>query len=322
MLPPHGVCPRVTVVVAAYRSRPQHLRTALRSALAQTERSIEVLVRDDSPDDRLRAVVDAERDARLHYRHNAPTLGVSANHWHAFEEARGEFIAVLNHDDVLEPLFVERLAGALRGQPQATMAFCDHWLIDAAGQRLSDETERNSRHWGRATLRAGLHRPCHDLVAAQSIPVAMGALFRRAALPSRWPTTAGPAYDLWLSYLLARNGAGAFYIPERLSSWRTHDANLTSAAGIDWLLGSTLCWEAVSADAEFAAVHPQARRKASLGHGSCAKWLWRSGRRPVAIQHALRAKRNHLTLRSATMLALTLLPRRALHAPGVSKEAA
>jgi glycosyltransferase involved in cell wall biosynthesis len=301
--------PVASIAVAAYLSRPALLHAALESALAQTESALEILVVDDSPDDRLRELVQSFGDARIAYRHNRPALGVAVNHWRTFALARGEFIAILNHDDLLEPTFIERLAAALRAQPDAVLAFCDHWVVDAQGQRLAAHSAHNSRRWGRATLVPGLHRPFVRLVAAQTVPMAMGCLFRASALPLHLPPDAGPAYDLWLAYLLAREGGGACYIADRLSAWRTHEANLTSAAGLDWIVGSASCWQAMAADPRCAAVQAVARRKAAEGHAHCAHRLWRTRRgRNEVRQHALASLRAQTTLRGAAALALSLIP--------------
>ena len=84
--------PLVSIVIATYRSRHDHLRVAIASALAQSMADIEVLVSDDSPDDALSELVAGFHDERLRYRHNAPALGVARNHWESFGEARGEFV--------------------------------------------------------------------------------------------------------------------------------------------------------------------------------------------------------------------------------------
>ena len=101
------------------------------------------------------------------------------------------------------------MVAALEAEPVAVLAFCDHWIIDDAGRRLDAETDRSSRHWGRAELAPGLHRPFVQLVAAQSVPLAMGAMFRHVELPQGWARDAGPAYDLWLCYLLGAAAAAA-----------------------------------------------------------------------------------------------------------------
>lgn len=302
--------PLVSIVIAAYKSRVDHLSAAISSALNQTWREIEVIVSDDSPDDSLRPLVEGFRDPRLRYRHNAPALGVARNHWRLFGEARGEFIAVLNHDDWLAPGFLERLAPVLQRQPQATLAFCDHWVIDPWGRRRDAESERNSAAWGRAQLPEGMHRPFTHLVAQQTIPMAMGALFRRSALPLSLPPDAGPAYDLWLAYLLCRGGGGAWYVRERLSAWRTHEANLSSAGGLAWLQGSAACWHQMAGDAGFAGIRPAARSKAAAAYYSCATRAWAAGRRGDCLRFAWRSLSALLTLKGLVACLLPLLPRR------------
>jgi len=267
--------PLVSVFIAACRTQPDHLRAAIESALAQTERDIEVLVADDSADDRLRALCTAFADPRLHYMHNQPALGPARNHWAGLAQARGEFFAVLNHDDLLAPRFLATLMAALRTHPQAVLAFCDHWVCDQSGQVLQGQTEAVSARWGRSTLAAGLHQPFVRLVLAQTLPLAMGALWRRSAVPIEslaqpGPAQAGPAYDLWLAYLLARGGGAACYAPERLSSWRDHAGSLTRQRGADALLGAALCWQAMAQDPACAAWRPAARARAAAAWADCA----------------------------------------------------
>jgi Glycosyl transferase family 2 len=267
----------VSIVVAAYKTRAEHLHAALQSALAQSHQHLEILVVDDSPDDSLRALVQGFGDARLHYQHNLPALGVAHNHWQALARARGEFAMVLNHDDWIAPDFVQRMVAALRAQPLAVLAFCDHWVINSQGQRLQPQTNEVSATWGRAALAPGLHQPFAALVVSQSIPMVMGTLFRRGALPSSWPDHAGPAYDLWLALLLCRGGGGAWYVPERLSAWRTHDDNLTAAAGLDWRVGAALCWQAMLHEPLFATHQQQVQVRAAGAWQACAAGAWRRG---------------------------------------------
>lgn len=302
--------PLVTIVVAAYRSQSDHLHLAIDSALAQTWSTIEVLVCDDSPDDRLRALVQGFGDRRAVYRHNVPALGVAENHWAAFERARGSFLVVLNHDDWIAPEFVERLLAPLRRDPALVLAFCDHWVIDGAGRRLGTQTDGNSERWGRAALRPGAHRPFVSLVAHQTIPLAMGCLLRRSALPRAWPAVAGPAYDLWLAYLLARRGGGAWFEKERLSAWRSHESNLTSAAGFDWLRGAAGCWSAMAADPAYEPVRDVACRHAANALRACASHALARRRHAEARAWARASLGAAWSGRSAAIWLLTALPER------------
>jgi glycosyltransferase involved in cell wall biosynthesis len=302
--------PLVSIVVATYKSRHEHIRMALQSALGQTWPRLEVVVTDDSPDDSLAAVVASFADARLRYRRNEPSLGVAKNHWTAFRECRGEYVVVLNHDDALEPAFVETLIQPLIEHAEIVLAFCDHWLMDEAGRRMLFETEHNSARWGRASLVAALHQPFPSLVVNQTIPLAMGAMFRLSALPPQLPAQAGPAYDLWLAYLLCRHGGGAWYHPERLSSWRTHSGNLTSAGNVDWLNGAATCWREASQVPLFAPWKQAMRLKGAQGFAACAVRSWARGGRVAGFQFALRSLLAMPTLKGFAALCLTFLPQR------------
>ncbi|MBW4554158.1 MAG: glycosyltransferase [Aphanocapsa sp. GSE-SYN-MK-11-07L] len=301
--------PLVTIPIAAYKTRPDHLTTAIKSALGQTWQNIEVIVSDDSPNPSLRAVVEQFLDPRLRYRHNFPGLGVARNHLLCFREAEGEYIAVLNHDDFFAPTFIERLVEPLIEHPALSLAFCDHWVVDADGQRLVPETEQTTKDWGRLALMEGIHRPFFDLLAAQTIPMAMGAVFRQSLLPSLLPAKAGPAYDLWLTYLLCQESYGAYYVRDRLSSWRSHPENITSRGGLDWSYGAAECWRTVANDARLASIRPIARRKAASAFCCCAVSSWRAGQRGRCFSFGWRSLRMSPTIKGFATLCLPVVPR-------------
>lgn len=308
----HVQPPLVSIVIAAYRSRHDHLSAAISSAVGQSWKEIEVIVSDDSPDDELRGFVAGFGDPRIRYRHNSPALGVARNHWLSFAEAKGDYIAVLNHDDWIAPTFIERLTGVLEQHPDAVLAFCDHWVIDRRGRRLDDQSARNSNEWGRTKLANGMHKPFVELVSNQTIPMAMGSVFRRSALPALLPEDAGPAYDLWLSYLLCRTGGGAWYLSERLSAWRAHAENLSSQGGLSWLHGAANCWHAMARDPGFKGVSRVVRRKAATSYYMCSVRCWTSGQRADCARFAIRSMRSRVTFRGFLACLLPLAPLRVL----------
>jgi glycosyltransferase involved in cell wall biosynthesis len=300
--------PLVTIAIASYKTRPDHLAAAIASALHQTWANLEVIVSDDSPDPSLRTVVEQFSDPRLRYRHNSPGLGVNRNYSLCFREAKGEYIAILNHDDIFAPTFIERLVAPLTTDPELSLAFCDHWVIDADGHQLIAETEQTTKHWGRLDLAAGIHRPYFDLLAAQTIPMAMGAVFRRSSLPHPLPVEAGPAYDLWLTYLLCQQGDGAYYVRDRLSSWRSHIGSLTSQGGLDWAYGSAECWRSVANDPRLASIRPVAKQKAAIGFRACAVSSWRAGQPGRCFSFGWRSLQMMPTMKGLATLCLPVIP--------------
>jgi hypothetical protein len=301
--------PLVTIVVTAYCSRAEHLRAALASAVAQTCGQFELIVSDDSPTDTLHSVVMEFQDTRLSYRCNKSPLGTAVNHWTCFREAKGEFIVILNHDDMLEPDFLECLLPPLMRDQSLALAFCDHWIMDDAGTLLRELSDDNSRIYRRVSLPEGSHHPFHQLLLHQTIPMAMGSVFRRSALPPMLPDDAGPAYDLWLTYLLARTGAGAWFVQRRLSRWRSHDANQTAQASMTMLEAAAKCWATIAADNVMSDISGAARRRASGAFISCSRGAWRRGRRKDAQRHAMRSIGYAPTVRGLACLALAHLPR-------------
>lgn len=298
--------PLVSIVIATYQSDSFLLSTAINSALQQTYSNLEVLVADDSPSDGLMSLICGFDDQRIKYHHNKKSLGVARNHWESFNRSQGEFIAILNHDDWYMPEFVDALVKQIRKHPSASLAFCDHFVVDSKGDVNILESDATSRSYGRAALTQGLHQPFYELVTAQTIPMAMGCIFRKNALPSELPRDAGPSYDFWLTYLLARGGAGACYVPHRLSAWRCHEGNLTSAGGVDWIEGSAKCWQCIATDSAFVCEKQLAKRNASCRYATCAFKSWREGKNKDCAYFAFKSLLLGFSLKG--LMALLILP--------------
>lgn len=96
--------------------RPEWLRRALQSLIAQTHGEWVALVLDDSPDREGEAVVQALGDGRIRYAANPDPLGAAGNIDRAFAEgpmAGGAFACVLEDDNWLLPTCLEANLRAL-----------------------------------------------------------------------------------------------------------------------------------------------------------------------------------------------------------------
>lgn len=224
----HSYKPKVTVVVPTYR-RPQMLAEALGSILGGSFADFEVLVVNDGPADDLELARVEYPDPRVIWITRPQRLGILANHVDAFRRARGEFLTNLDDDDRWAPDMLSTLVPILDDHPDVSVAFADHSIVDAEGVVDETLTEANSRHWGRAALTQGPHRPFLRLaVVDRSIPIQCAAVFRRSALTlDDYPESVGNYWDLWTAYLLAKQGATAWYVPERLAYYRSHPGGNT-----------------------------------------------------------------------------------------------
>ncbi|MBK9176749.1 MAG: glycosyltransferase family 2 protein [Flavobacteriales bacterium] len=97
---------RVTVVMTLY-NKAEYVGEAIRSVLAQSMSSFELLIIDDASPDTSLFQVRRFEDARIRVIANPVNLGRSGAANRGYEEARGEYIAILDADDIMMP---ERLA--------------------------------------------------------------------------------------------------------------------------------------------------------------------------------------------------------------------
>jgi GT2 family glycosyltransferase len=301
---------RVSVLVAAHK--PTYLREALGSAVAQSEKDLEVVVVDDSGGGLVQQIVHSTDDERLRYVRNDVSLGPANSYQRAIAEASAPIIGVLNDDDMWETSLVERLLEPLDSVPDAVLAFGDHWvMVDGVkDERASSEC---SARWKRDTLAQGLHRPFQRMALIdKSVPLAVAALFRRSAVEdASIPHEVGGSYDLWLSYRLCRAGAGAVYVPERLASWRVHSANLTHVASPERAEANAYLYRVMATDAQLRVLQPELDKAYSEALWPVAALNLRFGSRRRAIGSAATASRLG-NYKAALLIPAALLPKRVL----------
>ncbi len=104
---------KVSVIMANFRGE-RHLSAALTSVLRQTHADLEVIVADDaSPDDSVvvaRAVM--AQDSRVLLIEAGQNAGPAAARNRAIEMASGEWIAIVDSDDLMHPQRLERMLAA------------------------------------------------------------------------------------------------------------------------------------------------------------------------------------------------------------------
>src|SRR5436190_14892321 len=120
----------VSVVLPSY-NRGYIIQRAIDSVLGQSHRRLELIVVDDgSTDDTRRRVEAYGPPVRYVFR---PNGGVSAARNTGLPLSRGEFIALLDSDDVWLPWKIAAQVRFLRAQPEVGMVWTDMMAIDSDG---------------------------------------------------------------------------------------------------------------------------------------------------------------------------------------------
>lgn len=165
--------PRVSVVMTSYNHR-KYLREAIESVLAQTMSDIELIIVDDGSQDGSQAVIGRVRDGRVRAYALGENIGAAAALNFAIQQARGEFIAVINSDDRWEHHKLARQLEVFAQRPHLGAVFTGVRLIDERGRplppgRIPEWTEvfrqpnRTQGQWLRFFLANG-NALCHPSV--------------------------------------------------------------------------------------------------------------------------------------------------------------
>jgi glycosyltransferase involved in cell wall biosynthesis len=132
--------PLISVVMPVHDTVPEYLDAAIRSVQAQIYQKWELCIADDaSSSSEVRRILEEYRAAdpriRVVYRPVNGHISEATNS--AFALARGEYVAMLDHDDVLREHALAEVALALETRPGAHVVYSDEDKIDEAGRRFA-----------------------------------------------------------------------------------------------------------------------------------------------------------------------------------------
>lgn len=224
--------PRVSVVVPSY-NHEEYIESALQSVYAQTFADIELIVVDDGSRDRTlelaRALAaSAPRPTTVLGQANA---GAHAAINRGIAAARGEYIAILNSDDLYEPARIERLVRLL-DETGAVLAFSDVVFVDRANKPVDERLPYVRGLRALLEQLAGQPWPELALINVNGAISTGNFVFRRSLVERIGGFRALAAVHDW-DFLLAAGAAGRIaFLPERLYRYRFHDTNTFSRTAL------------------------------------------------------------------------------------------
>lgn len=201
--------PRFSIIMPSYNSPPAFLIKALESVQVQTYPDWELLAIDDgSTDQAVHAILRdfAARDPRIKPTFLPVNGGIAAASNVALEQASGNYVALLDHDDELAPHALDAFAAAINRAPQVDWLYSDEDKIDLQGRRSSPFFKPD---WSPAYFLSCMYS-CHLGIYRTSLAKRLGG-FRRE-------------YDFAQDYDLALRFASAtsqiVHVPDVLYHWR------------------------------------------------------------------------------------------------------
>lgn len=212
--------PRVSVVIPTY-NRAGYLPLALRSVLGQSFRDLEVLILDDASTDQSPDVVrEFLDDPRVAYIKHPINVGINANRNAGLARARGEYIAMLDSDDVwLDDRKLERQVEVLDADPSCGLVGTFAKVLDPDGKEIGElrPYTDHDRIWRALLVR--------NQFVHSSVLLRKGTLDRAG-----WYDTSIPIWEDYELWLRVGHVAGFCNLPLPMTGYRRHAGNISLSA--------------------------------------------------------------------------------------------
>jgi glycosyltransferase involved in cell wall biosynthesis/tetratricopeptide (TPR) repeat protein len=130
--------PKFSFVMPTYNTPPALLRECMDSMLSQTYYNLEVCVADDnSTDSRVMTILDeyAARDSRVKVCRRSTNGHISAASNSALSLATGDFVVLIDHDDLIVDWALFVIAYYINQRPSSDILYSDEDKIDLEGRR-------------------------------------------------------------------------------------------------------------------------------------------------------------------------------------------
>ncbi|WP_019568670.1 glycosyltransferase [Thioalkalivibrio sp. ALMg13-2] len=213
--------PTISVLMPVYNPNPEWLHEAIESVRKQLYPDWELCIADDASTDPnvrdlLQRYVDEDSRIKLALRESNGHISAASNT--ALELAQGEWVVLLDQDDLLAEDALYHLVACIEEFPEARMIYSDEDKIDEHGQRFGPyfKTDWNPYLFLSQNMFSHLGAYQRDLVVTQGG-------FREGYEGAQ-------DYDLALRCSAAVHSDQIVHIPHVLYHWRAHDKSTASGA--------------------------------------------------------------------------------------------
>ncbi len=138
--------PAVSICIPAYNSE-KYIGKTIQSALSQTYQDFELVIVDDSSTDRTLNTIMEYKDPRIRLIENEKNLGPEKNWNKVLAEAKGKYIKLLHHDDLLYTSCLERQVAILKNTAHndVVLVCCSRYVIDENDNIILKRGFRNKK---------------------------------------------------------------------------------------------------------------------------------------------------------------------------------
>ena len=215
-----GYQPIISVILPVFNTPDQYLKAAIDSVINQVYSYWELCIADDaSTNSQVKPLLDeyAAKDSRIKVSFRPENGHISEASNSALELATGEFICLLDHDDVLTPDALYEVALLLNRYRDADMIYSDEDKISPDGQLVNPYFKSE---WCPESFLSRMYT-CHLGTYRRSLVEEVGG----------WRVGYEGAQDYDLVLRLTEKTDKIYHIPKVLYHWRMHAGSAAGGTG-------------------------------------------------------------------------------------------
>lgn len=203
--------PLISIVIPLYNTPLSYLEELLQSIIGQTYPNWQLCLADGSPKDQVQRYLEENygKENRITYERLKKNGGISENTNQALYLAKGEYIMLSDHDDVLERNALYEIVKAINSDKKPDIIYTDEDKVTMDGKEYFDPHFKPDFNW--SVIRSNNYI-CHIFVVAKKIVDEIGE-FRKEF-------DGAQDYDFILR--CCEKAASIYHVPKVLYHWRSH----------------------------------------------------------------------------------------------------
>ena len=210
--------PKISIIVPIYNTKEMFFKELINSLKSQTYSNWELCLADGSPKQNKKLEKYYINDERIKYKFLNHNDGISSNTNEALKLATGDFIALLDHDDVLSKFSLFEVVKAINDNPEVEFIYTDEDKITKKGKRFDPYFKTD---FAIDTLRSQNYI-CHLSIFKKELMDKLNG-FRKEF-------DGAQDYDIFLRMTETVDYKNIIHIPKILYHWRVHKESTSKAS--------------------------------------------------------------------------------------------
>ena len=212
------IMPKISIIIPLYNTPEKFFRELVNRLVEQTYSNWELCLADGSPEKNNKIEEICKTDERIKYKFLGGNKGIAGNSNEALKMATGNFVGLLDHDDLLQKFTLYEIVKCINNHPEVEFIYTDEDKFEELGGKRYDPYFKSD--FAPDTLRAN-NFICHFSVFKKELIDKIGGF--------RSEYDGAQDYDILLR--MSEETKNIIHIPKILYHWRVHSLSTAKSGG-------------------------------------------------------------------------------------------